>query len=65
MKKDKVLQLLSNVQYDRYVGITEFEVIRYAINAGLLIRTPVGNFELSAKGEDLLNHKISWDDVIK
>ena len=65
MNKEKVLQLLSNIQYNRYVGITEFEVIRYAISAELLIRTSVGNFELSAKGVDLLNHKISWDDVIK
>jgi hypothetical protein len=65
MDKHKVLQLLGNIKHDRYAGITEFEVVRYAVSSGLLIRTSVGNFELSPKGEDLLSNKISWDDMIK
>lgn len=65
MDQEKVLHLLGNIKHHRYVGITEFEVIRYAVNAELLIRTPVGNFELTVKGADLLNNKISWDGVIK
>jgi hypothetical protein len=65
MDKTQVLQLLSNIKYHRYVGITEFEVVRYAVSAGLLIRTAHGNFELSPKGEDLLNNNILWDDITK
>jgi len=63
MDQENVLQLLGNIKHHRYAGITEFEVVRYAIRAELLIRTPMGNFELSAKGDDLLNQKIPWDTI--
>jgi len=65
MDEKKVSQLLGNFQYNQFVGITGFEVIRYALNAELLVRTPVGNFALTIKGEELLNHKISRDELIK
>jgi hypothetical protein len=65
MNKENVLQLLGNIKYNRFVGITAFEVVQYAVNAGLLVRTSVGNFKLTAKGEDLFSTKISWEEAIK
>lgn len=65
MDHEKVLHLLGNIKHNQYVGTTEIEVVNYAVTTGLLVRTSIGNFELSPKGENLLNNKISWDDIIK
>jgi len=65
MDQEKVLHLLGNIKYKRFVGITAFEVVQYAVDACLLARTPVGNFVLTSKGEDLFSTKILCDDMIK
>jgi hypothetical protein len=61
MNKNDVIQLLRTIKDKVYVGVTKFEVIDFTTHEGLLERTEVGNFSLTAKGQDLLNGKISLD----
>ena len=50
-----LLLLLQNVKTKTYIGKASIEAVSYALENGLLERTPQGNFKLSQKGEDLLN----------
>ena len=64
MNQNNLRDFLSTVQNKKYAGVTSFDIIQFAIEKELVERTTVGNFQLTTKGTDFLDEKISWNDVL-
>jgi GTPase len=65
MDKDRVLRLLDNIEHERYVSIAEFNVVHYAVDAGLLTHAKQGGFTLAEKGKQFLKQMFLLDELIK
>jgi len=63
MNKSDLLDLLATIYNKKYIGAVSIDLVQFAINKGLIERTSIGNFQLTNKGEDLLNQQISWDEL--
>ncbi len=64
MNQNNLRDFLSTVQNKKYAGVTSFDIVQFAIEKELVERTTVGNFQLTSKGVDFLDAKISWNDVL-
>ena len=69
MRKDEVIRFLQLLMYDEVLPLnaeeTEYnEVGKYCLRTKFVNATPDGNYIISAKGLDLLNGKIEWDDEL-
>jgi len=64
MNKNNLRNFLSTVQNKKYAGVTSFDVIEFALDKELVERTEVGNFQLTSRGTDFLDEKISWNEVL-
>ncbi len=58
MDRESIIILLQNIKTKEYIGVSSIEAVNYSIEEGLIIRTLLGNFKLSEKGEDFLNGKL-------
>ncbi len=61
--KNELWDMLDTIHSKKYVGVVSFELIQFAIDKQLIERTPVGNFQLTSKGSDFLDYKLSWDEL--
>lgn len=69
MRKNEVISFLQLVMYYEVLplnaGKTDYSAIgKYCLRTGFVNATPDGNYIISAKGWDLLNGKIQWDDQL-
>jgi len=68
MDKQTLTDMLESIRKEHMLGPKTDpgeigERIDFAIGHGLIVRTFKGNFSITNKGLDLLEGKLSWDDI--
>ncbi|HEX3383703.1 MAG TPA: hypothetical protein VHS53_00875 [Mucilaginibacter sp.] len=68
MDKDCVVRMLQHIRDNKYLGPKTDdspigELVAYALEKGLIGRSDIGNLILTGKGFDLLEEKVSWENI--
>ncbi|HWD89071.1 MAG TPA: hypothetical protein VG367_13155 [Mucilaginibacter sp.] len=68
MDKDCVVRMLLNIRDNKYLGPKTDdspigELVAYALEKRLINRSDTGNLILTDKGCDLLEEKVSWENL--
>ena len=69
MRRDEVIRFLQLLMYYEVLPLSAEEadyneIGKYCLRTKFVNATPDGNYIISAKGLDLLNGKIEWDDEL-
>jgi hypothetical protein len=68
MDKNAIILMLNNIKNTNSIGALRdsYEIgerINFAINKNLITRLDTGSLRITEKGIDLLENKISWEDI--
>jgi hypothetical protein len=68
MEKQALIEMLQSIRKDNMLGTTGSypdigDYIDFALNNDLIIRTFKGNFSITNKGIDMLEGKMSWEEL--